>query len=343
MSPVIRECEARRSDYFILHTGQHYSHNMDALFFEELNLPQPKYNLGIGVEPNHRYHVRLMIDRMIDILAAERPDWVLVYGDTNSALAATLAANRLKITIAHIEAGLRSFDIVMAEEVNRMLSDHLASFLFIPTEKSREHVLGEGIPEERIILSGNTVVDAVYQNREIARARPVLEQLGLEPKGYFVVTAHRPENVDFKDRLANILGGLGSVYREFRLPLVFSVHPRTRKMMEQFDLALPDGVREIEPLGYLDFLQLQSQARLILTDSGGIQEEACVLGVPCVTLRDNTERPETLEVGSNILAGVDPSKILRHVQRMYNKGNTWESPYGDGTAAKTILDTIILR
>jgi UDP-N-acetylglucosamine 2-epimerase (non-hydrolysing) len=343
MSPIILECTLQNIDFFTLHTGQHYSHNMDSLFFKELKLPQPKYNLGVGVEPNHRYHVQIMIDRLAEVLAAEQPNWVLVYGDTNSALAATLAANRLQINIAHIEAGLRSFDIIMAEEVNRMLCDHLASLLFTPTKKTYAYILNEGIPKEKVIICGNTVVDAVLNHKETAKTSKVLEKNKLKPKQYFLVTAHRPETVDIKERLTSVLEGLSLVGRKTATPLIFPVHPRTKKMLDQFELQATPQITFIEPLGYLDFLHLQNNARLILTDSGGIQEEACSLGVPCVTLRENTERPETLEIEANALSGTKPENILSCVLQMLEKSPLkWDNPYGNGQAAKTILKHLTL-
>ena len=344
MSPLIRECENRQLDYFTLHTGQHYSHNMDKLFFKELKLPTPKYNLGVGVEPNHRYHVQIMLDRMIAVLAAEAPNFVLVYGDTNTTLAATLAAKRLKIKIAHIEAGLRSFDIIMAEEVNRMLTDHLSSLLFTPTQECSEHILNEGILGSKIVLTGNTIVDAVTQNLPLALKRKTLPKLEIKPKKYILVTAHRPENVDIEERLKSIIKALGKVYKRFGYKLVFSIHPRTQKKIEQFGIKLPAGVKIIEPQGYLDFLNLQANARLILTDSGGIQEEACSLRVPCVTIRENTERPETLPIGANILAGWEHENIVKCVNKMLEiRECLWDNPYGNGESARIIIESILSK
>ncbi len=340
MSPVIRECERRGLDYFILHTGQHYSYEMDRVFFEELELPQPKYNLDVGSGTHAEQTGKIMIG-VEKILMKEKPDVVLVQGDTNTVLAGALAAAKLHIKVGHVEAGLRSYDRRMPEEINRVLTDHISDYLFVPTEKAKQNLLREGIDENKIFVTGNTIVDAVYQNLEIAKRKVnVLKDLGLKPKEYFLMTAHRQENVDVKERLEGILKGLELIYNEFDMPVVFPMHPRTRRRIKEFRLSL-DGVKVINPLGFLEFLQLEANAKLVLTDSGGVQEEACILGVPCVTLRDNTERPETLEVGSNILAGTKPEKILEGVRIMLNRENSWKNPFGDGKAGKRIINVIM--
>ncbi|AIY90186.1 UDP-N-acetylglucosamine 2-epimerase [Geoglobus acetivorans] len=340
MSPVIRECEKRGLDYFILHTGQHYSYEMDRVFFEELELPQPKYNLDVGSGTHAEQTGRIMIG-VEKVLMKEKPDVVLVQGDTNTVLAGALAAAKLHIRVGHVEAGLRSYDRRMPEEVNRVLADHVSDYLFAPTEKARQNLLREGIDEDKIFVTGNTIVDAVYQNLEIAERKVnVLRELGLKPKEYFLVTAHRQENVDVRERLKGILRGLKLIREEFSVPVVFPVHPRTRKRVEEFGLDM-SGIEVIDPLGFLEFLQLEANARLVLTDSGGVQEETCILGVPCVTLRDNTERPETLEVGSNVLVGTKPERILEGVRTMLNKENSWKNPFGDGRAGERVVGTIV--
>jgi UDP-N-acetylglucosamine 2-epimerase (non-hydrolysing) len=302
MAPIIRECERRSLDYFVLHTGQHYSYQMDSIFFEQLELPTARYNLDAGSASHAEQTGRIMAG-VEKILMDERPEVVLVQGDTNTVLAAALAASKLHIKVGHVEAGLRSYDRSMPEEINRVVADHISDYLFAPTENSKSNLLKEGIPEEKIHVTGNTIVDSVYQNLEISRKKTdVLEKLGLKPKEYFLVTAHRAENVDNAKRLGEILKGLELAATEFSLPVIFPIHPRTRKMVQQFGLELC-CIRAIEPVGFLEFLQLEAGARLALTDSGGVQEEMCILGVPCVTLRENTERPETVNVGANMLAG----------------------------------------
>jgi len=339
MAPVIRECERRNLDYFVLHTGQHYSYTMDSIFFEQLELPSAKYNLDVG-SGSHAEQTGKIMAGVEKVLMEERPDVVLVQGDTNTVMAAALAASKLHIKVGHVEAGLRSYDRTMPEEINRVVADHISDYLFAPTDNSRENLRKEGIAEEKIHVTGNTIVDSVYQNLEIAKRKVnVLPGLGLEPKGYFLVTAHRQENVDSRERLGEIIKGLELVRREFSLQVVFPVHPRTRKMVEKFGFEF-DGIKAIEPLGFLEFLQLEANARLVLTDSGGVQEEACILGVPCVTLRENTERPETVEVGANVLAGARAGKILERTQVMLEEGNAWNNPFGNGASGETIVKLI---
>jgi len=340
MAPIIRECERRGLDYFVLHTGQHYSYQMDRVFFEELELSRPEYNLDVG-SGSHAEQTGRIMDGVEKVLMEKKPEEVLVQGDTNTVMAGALTASKLHIKVGHVEAGLRSYDRSMPEEINRVVADHISDHLFAPTENSRENLRKEGIAEEKIHITGNTIVDSVYQNLEIAKRKvDVLGELGLEPKEYFLVTAHRQENVDNRQRLAEIIKGLELVQREYSLPVIFPVHPRTKKMIAQFGLDL-DGIKAIEPLGFLEFLQLEANARLALTDSGGVQEEACILGVPCVTLRENTERPETLDVGGNILAGADANAMLKATRQMLSQGNGWMNPFGDGRAGSLILDFMV--
>jgi len=339
MSPVIRACERQNVDLdsFILHTGQHYSYTMDKVFFEQLGLPEARYNLDVG-SGSHGEQTAKILTGVENVLQKEQPDVVLVEGDTNTVLAGALAAAKLHIKVGHVEAGLRSYDRQMPEEINRVLTDHCSDYLFAPTETARAILLGEGIPEENIFVTGNTIVDAVYQNLELAtsRRKSVLNDLHLKPQQYFLVTAHRQENVDVKDRFNGILNGLERINHEYQMPVIYPIHPRARKMMNQFGIQ-PNGIQLIEPVDYLSFLQLESQAKLVLTDSGGVQEETCILQVPCVTLRDTTERPETLEVGSNVLAGTTPEKIVECTVLMTKRANEWQNPFGDGTAGERIV------
>jgi UDP-N-acetylglucosamine 2-epimerase (non-hydrolysing) len=228
----------------------------------------------------------------------------------------------------------------MPEEINRVVADHISDYLFAPTELARSNLLKEGLDDGKISVAGNTIVDSVYQNREIAKRKvDILRDLGLQSGGYFLVTAHRAENVDSKDRLREILKGIELIGKEFSLPVIFPIHPRTRKMIREFGFEL-DGIRAIDPVGFLEFLQLEANARLALTDSGGVQEETCILGVPCVTLRDNTERPETIEVGSNVLAGAKAEQILNSARSMFTMGNGWMNPFGDGHTGNYIVNSI---
>ena len=341
MSPIIRACEAQDIDYFILHTGQHYSYEMDQKFFVELELPQVKYNLDVG-SGSQAVQTAKILTGIEDILLKEKPDVVFVQGDTNTVMAGALAASKLHIKIGHVEAGLRSYDRTMPEEINRVIADHISDYLYAPTETSQRNLLAEGIPESKIFVTGNTVVDAAYQNLEISKKRMnVLDELGIHPKKYFLVTAHRAENVDVRERLMGILDGLKIIGAKYNLPVIFPMHPRTVKMVNEFGLSL-DGITVTKPFGYLEFLQLEENARLILTDSGGLQEEGCILGTPCVTLRDNTERPETVEAGANVLAGTNTAKILTLTEQMLNTNVTWQNPFGNGDAAEKILKQVLI-
>jgi len=337
MAPVIRECQRRRADFFVVHTGQHYSYSMDKVFFEDLELPSSKHNLEVG-SGTHGVQTGKILAGSEKVFMNERPDVALVQGDTNTVMAAALSATKLGIKVGHVEAGLRSFDRTMPEEINRVVADHISDYLFAPTEAARKYLLDEGI-DQGVFVTGNTIVDAVFQAKDIAARRSnALSRLGLESKRYILATAHRAENVDDKKRLAGMLEGMRLACKELGMEVLFPMHPRTQSRIKEFGLPL-EGIRAIEPVGFLDFLQLESNAGLVLTDSGGVQEETCILGVPCVTLRDNTERPETLEVGSNILAGVDPKRILSSAHEMVSRQG-WNNPFGDGTASRQIIDAL---
>jgi UDP-N-acetylglucosamine 2-epimerase (non-hydrolysing) len=339
MSPIIREYERRGDDYFILHTGQHYSYSMDRIFFEQLHLPDARYNLnvGSGLQGEQTGKMLTQIER---VLINEKPRAVLVQGDTNTVLAGALAAAKLHIPVGHVEAGLRSNDRMMPEEINRILTDHVSDYLFAPTVESRQNLLREGVPEEKIFVCGNTIVDALFQNLSISEDRvDPLKELGVLSGNYLLVTAHRQENVDDPGKLSGILEGLERIAADYAMPVIYPMHPRTRKMMEQFGLQA-GSIRCVEPLDYLSFLQLEKHAGLILTDSGGVQEEACILHTPCATLRENTERPETVTVGANILVGTDPEAIVEGVRVMMARERAWHNPYGDGTTGRKIVEIV---
>ncbi|MDI9643829.1 MAG: UDP-N-acetylglucosamine 2-epimerase (non-hydrolyzing) [Candidatus Verstraetearchaeota archaeon] len=337
MSPVVRELEARGIDHFVLHTGQHYSHNMDRVFFEVLRLRPPRHNLNVG-SGTHGEETGRMLMGIERVLAEEKPDYVLVEGDTNTVLAGTLAASKMRIKVGHVEAGLRSGDMSMPEEINRIVADHVSDILFAPTEVSMQNLLREGLDQEKIRVTGNTIVDAVNQNLSLTEGRDIRSELCLDR--YFLATVHRQENVDSPERLRRILGGLELVSKELGREVVYPVHPRARKRISAYGLHVGASVRMVDPVDYLTFLMLERGADLILTDSGGVQEEACILGVPCVTLRDNTERPETVEVGANVLSGTDPQRILDCAREMLRANVGWQNPFGDGNSAKRIVDSI---
>ncbi|ARS91780.1 UDP-N-acetylglucosamine 2-epimerase (non-hydrolyzing) [Natrarchaeobaculum aegyptiacum] len=341
LSPLLRACTESRLPHTVIHTGQHYTESLDAVFFDQLELREPDHHLAVGSGTHAEQTAEMMVG-IEQVLLEEQPDVVLVQGDTNSVLAGTMATSKLEIDLGHVEAGLRSFDRTMPEETNRVIADHTAEYLFAPTPQSRTHLLEEGIDRDRIYVTGNTVVDAVDQNRELAAAKStVLPDLDLEPGAFGLMTAHRAENVDDAERFAGILEGADRVATQFGIEIVYPIHPRAEEAIDTFGLEVPDGVRVIEPQDYLDFLVLQDEASVVLTDSGGIQEEACILGVPCVTLRDNTERPETVDVGANRLAGTDPDSILDRTLETVDDVGNWENPFGDGKATDRILEPLL--
>ena len=339
LSSLIRECALSNLDYFIIHTNQHYSDSMDAIFFKDLELPQPAYNLNIG-SGSHGNQTGKMLTEIEKVLAIEKPNILYVQGDTNTVMAGAITAAKMNIKIAHIEAGLRSYDKAMPEEINRIIADHLSDYLFAPTKKAVDTLSDEGIPLSNIFNVGNTIVDAVKQSMTIAQKVDPFTILGITENNYFLLTLHRPSNVDNEEVLKNIFQGLHKICQKYQIPVIFPIHPRTKKQMAIFGLELPDGIIEIEPVGFLEMLRLQKSARLIFTDSGGIQEEACIMQKKCVTLRDNTERPETLDVGGNILIRRSSDDILRATNQMLNKKISWHNPFGDGNSAKKILDII---
>lgn len=340
MAPLIRECRERGQSFVLIHTGQHYSDSLDSVFFEQLELPTPDYHLGVGSASHGEQTGQMLID-IEEVLLEEEPDVVFVQGDTNSVLAGAIASSKLDCELAHVEAGLRSFDREMPEETNRVLADHVSDYLFAPTEQSRKYLLDEGRPEEKISVTGNTVVDALYRNRELARKKStVISDLGLEGKEFFLMTAHRAENVDDEERFRGLLEGVAAAAEDHDVEVVYPIHPRAESRIDEFGLEVPDRIALVEPQDHLDFLRLESEASLILTDSGGVQEEACVLRVPCVTLRDNTERPETVDVGANRLSGIDPDSIRSAARTMLSEPTDWENPFGDGQAAARMLDAV---
>ncbi len=339
MAPVIRACIQRRVPYRIIHTGQHYSFAMDGVFFEELGLPDPDHDLEIG-SGSQVYQIGAIVNGMAPLLEAERPDVVLVEGDTNSVLAAALAAHKFGIRVGHVEAGLRSYDRRMPEEINRILTDHVSDHLFAPTPRARDTLLKEGIESGRVHVTGNTVVDELELQRSRDARSEVLGRLGVTPGGFALATVHRVENVEHPDRLRGIFTGLAASSRALGVPVLAALHPRTTAKLEAEPWELDSAVKVIPPLGYLDFLALHARAALMITDSGGLQEEACCLHVPCVTLRDNTERPESVEVGANMLAGADPERIVAATRAMRAKTRDWPNPFGDGQSGLRIVDLL---
>ncbi len=341
MSPFIKGLEARGRDFFIIHTGQHYSEHMDKVFWQNFALPSPLYNLGVGSGTQAEQVGKMMIG-IEATLMKEKPDAVVVYADPNSAIAGALAAAKLNIPIIQLEGGLRSYDRTMPEEVNRLVVDRLANYIFAPTKLQRAHLKKEGIVKN-VFVAGNLIADVVVEMLPRAEERSVIHRtLGVKKGEYFLATVHRAGAVDNPKNFLNILSGLGQVSAHFKLPVIYPMHPRARKNMTELGLNVPRGVMLIEPADYFDFLALQAHAKVILTDSGGLQEEGCILRVPVVSLRPNTERQETLALGSNVLSGYAPTSILQKTIRMAKQRRTWRHPYGKNVAKK-MLDILEKR
>ncbi len=349
-----------RIDHFLVHTGQHYDRIMSESFFQDLGIPEPDASLGVG-PGTHAVQTAEILNRFEPILLNERPDMVIVVGDVNSTLACALVAAKISYDtngkrplIAHVEAGLRSFDRTMPEEVNRVATDHLCDLLFVTEQSGIENLKKEGIPDEKIFFVGNTMIDTLMSFREMASKSDVLKSMGLVERSngsetitpYALLTLHRPSNVDNRETFSGILDALETI--SARLPVVFPAHPRTRKQMTSFHLqnntplASGLGVRVTEPLGYIDFLCLMSNAKLVLTDSGGIQEETTCLGVPCVTIRENTERPVTVTEGTNLICGVKPEAIVNAADRQLARPKSNSTPkFWDGRASFRIVDILL--
>lgn len=351
MAPIIDEISKRGIEQIVLHTGQHYDKEMSDNFFKDLEIPTPDYNIHVG-SGSHGKQTGLMMKGIEEVLTEEKPDIVLVQGDTNAVLAGALVASKLHIAIGHVEAGLRSFDMTMPEEVNRRAADVTSTMYFIPTEQSALNLLAEGFSHKNLFITGNTVVDACFRHLEIAQKRGFeeesLTELDIENMdNILTLTMHRAENVDIKERVVNIIEALKELDQ---MNIIFPIHPRTKNTLEKFGLfdELNDleHVHIIKPLGYLDFLLLTSHSTLILTDSGGLQEEAITLNVPALTLRYNTERPETVTAGGNILVGSDKETILENARKILSdeefadKMRNAPNPYGQGDSAKLTVDAI---
>ncbi len=345
ISPLIRAIEEynrldsrEKIEHLIIHTGQHYDYLMDRVFFEELGLPEPNYNLGVG-SGSHNYQTAEILKRLEEVLLREKPDLVLVYGDTNSTLGGALAASKIRIPVGHVEAGLRSFNKNMAEEINRVITDHISDYLFCPTETAVKNLKREGI-EKGVYLVGDVMYDAVLYSVEIAEKKrdDVLERISLKPKEYVLATIHRAENTDDTKRLFSIFSAFKMIASK-GLKVVVPLHPRTKKSLHSLFQALeplPSSLAIIDPLSYFEMLLIEKNARTILTDSGGVQKEAYWFRVPCVTLREETEWIETVESGWNRLAGCDPVQITELALDSW-RGNEDFCSYGDGKASKRIV------
>lgn len=351
LAPVCRAIERHNAagegpfiEHRILHTGQHYDREIAEVLFEQLEIPNPDYNLGVG-SSTHGVQIARMLQRMEPILRAEPIDWVIVYGDTNSTLAGALLAARLKIPLAHVEAGCRSGHAPMPEEQNRIMADHLSQLLLVPSDSALKNLHREGIGTDcdplkrRAVFAGDVMYDSLLQNQAAAekRMQRSLESIGVTGKRYYLLTLHRAENTSDRQRLVSILKAVASV----DLPVVFPVHPRTRNLLAAGGIHLNGPIRQIPPQGFLEMLSLERNAKKILTDSGGVQKEAFYLGVPCVTLRDNTEWPETVACGANRVCGTNPESILQAVQQNHPEDWGHAAPYGNGNSAGSILTELL--
>ena len=346
VAPIVEAMRRREREFtpLVVHTGQHYDSAMSDAFFRDLDLPQADVYLAVG-SASHAAQTAAIMERFESVVVKEKPDWVLVVGDVNSTLACALVCVKLSVKVAHVEAGLRSHDRRMPEEINRLLTDQIADLLFTPSEDANENLLAEGIAQERIRFVGNIMIDSIVKHLPRARESTIWKDLGLADQQYAMLTLHRPSNVDDANTFSGILEALEAISK--RLPIIFPVHPRTRKTIEQLGFSdrieKANGLRVIDPLGYIDFLGLCSKAQLVLTDSGGIQEETTVLGIPCVTLRETTERPITVEMGTNTVVGTDPGKITTAAFAALDGSKAQQHsvpPLWDGHTADRILDAM---
>lgn len=338
MSSIIKHCLNNNIPFDIIHTQQHYSNNMDRIFFESLNLNYP--NIYLGVKSNLAHlQISDIINKCGEIFYNKKYDIILVQGDTNTVLGASLAAQKCGLKIGHVEAGLRSYDRSMPEEINRLLTDQISDYCFCPTEVSKDNLLKEGITSDRIYVVGNTIVDVVYENMENISNNDIIYKYNISGK-YALVTIHRPSNVDDPNKLKILLSIFNDISRIFNLIIVFPVHPRTLNVIRNSYIDT-GNILTIDPVGYIDFLSLIYNSEIVLTDSGGIQEESCILKKPCITLRDNTERPETVSVGANILTGINMEKIFYAIEIFKNKNLDWDNPFGYGKASEKIIRIVL--
>lgn len=345
IAPIVREMRRREDEFqpLIVHTGQHYDEAMSDSFFRDLGIPKPDFHLEVGSH-SHAVQTAKIMTAFEPIVLAEKPDWVLVVGDVNSTIACALVCAKLGVKVAHVEAGLRSRDRSMPEEINRILTDAISDLLLTTSQDADENLKQEGVADDKIKFVGNVMIDSLFYNLEKSKESKTRENLDLVGKEYAVLTLHRPSNVDEKEVFSGLLEALISVSE--KLPIIFPVHPRTRGNIERFGFAekvANSNIKLIEPLGYLDFMNLYSGAKLVLTDSGGLQEETTALSIPCLTLRENTERPITIELGTNILVGTNPEKIKQAAFQILESSEKKDAkipPLWDGKAAERICDAL---
>ncbi|MGI0034912.1 MAG: non-hydrolyzing UDP-N-acetylglucosamine 2-epimerase [Nitrososphaera sp.] len=348
MAPIIEAMSGypEKIEHLLVHTGQHYDERMSKSFFVDLGMPRPDIDLEVGSGSHAEQTARIMI-KFEKVCMREGPDLVLVVGDVNSTMACAITAKKLGIKVAHVEAGLRSRDMSMPEEINRLCTDVLCDYLFTTDHFANENLLAEGVTPDKIFFVGNVMIDTLLKHKELARGIGLVERWGLKPGGFATLTLHRPSNVDDRVTLGGILDALSEIAKE--IPIIFPIHPRSRKMVEQFGFCgyftaadKPQGLWLTDPLGYFEFLHLNMNAMMVITDSGGLQEETTALGVPCITLRNNTERPITCECGTNFIVGNNRDTILHHTSKILNReilhGSVPEK--WDGKAAERIVEIL---
>ena len=346
IAPIVREMKRREREFqpLIVHTGQHYDATMSDSFFADLNIPKPDYHLEIGSH-SHAVQTANIMTAFEPVILQEKPDWVLVVGDVNSTIACALVCSKLGVRVAHVEAGLRSGDLTMPEEINRLLTDRISDLLLTPSPDGDENLLKEGIAPEKIKFVGNVMIDSLFYSLKLAENSTIRKDLSLDGKDYAVLTLHRPSNVDERETFAELLDALVEISE--KIPIIFPAHPRTKSNIEKFGFTekiKTSKIKLIEPLGYLDFLRLYSGAKLVLTDSGGLQEETTALGIPCLTLRENTERPITIELGTNILVGTNRAKITQAAFDILSRKQIQDAkipPLWDGKTAERICDCLL--
>jgi UDP-N-acetylglucosamine 2-epimerase (non-hydrolysing) len=352
ISPLVRAMNAQPNiEHLLVHTGQHYDEKMSKSFFEDLDLPEPDINLGVGSGSHAEQTAKIMV-AIEKVFLQEKPDLVIVVGDVNSTMACAITAKKLHIKVAHVEAGLRSHDMTMPEEINRLCTDVLSDYLFTTDNFANQNLLAEGVSQEKVFFVGNVMIDTLMTHLDKAKGLDVGQRFGATRGNYVAMTMHRPANVDEREVLSRILEALQNIAQT--LPIIFPIHPRTARMLRSFGLedqvrplaesrnAITSGIWSCEPLGYLDFLNLYMNARFVLTDSGGLQEETTVLGIPCLTMRPNTERPITVSLGTNVVVGNTPDRILKSANDIlsgnFKKGQIplkW-----DGKAGERIVDIL---
>ena len=344
IAPIQREMEKNSAlEPLIIHTGQHYDEKMSKLFFDDLELPRPARYLKVGSATHAQQTAKIMVE-FEKVVDEEKPDLVLVVGDVNSTAACSMVAAKMGVKIAHVEAGLRSFDRTMPEEINRMVTDTLSDYLFVTEQSGLDNLRKEGVPDEKVFFTGNVMIDSLVYFLDKAKNSNIIDQLSLNGNEYALVTLHRPSNVDVKENFEKLLNAFSEIEND--LKIVFPIHPRSRKMLTNFGLddriSAMQNLVLLDPIGYLDFMKLMHDAKLVLTDSGGIQEETTYLGIPCITLRENTERPVTIDVGTNVLVGSDTELVVSEAKKIISgqskKGQVPD--LWDGKAAERIVSII---